>query len=134
MHQFGIGFGFLWVDLLNARSDVPFFGEIEEMKDHSGLSETKEPDAPSEDELKHGDEILAAQGSGDDGGDSKENVPGELKDEETSTPADADSDTTTPGPDDGSRVEEPVKTVKQWNIRSLMWYVYLPFPTLSNHE
>ena len=136
MHQFGLGFGFLWVDMLNARSDVPFFGLIEELKDHSGLSETKEPDAPTDEELKKGDGIIAAQlsaassESGDGDGESKEEVPEETTDKEASTPAESDTDTSTPGADDGSKVEEPVKNEKQWNIRSMMWYVSLFSPPL----
>ncbi|KIY00230.1 uncharacterized protein Z520_03915 [Fonsecaea multimorphosa CBS 102226] len=137
MHQFGLGFGFLWVDLLNARSDVAFFGDINELNDHSGISETAEPKPPTEDELKKGDEIIAAQtGGGSAGeGDSKEAVPEEPADKpDDSTPpatdAKPDSDATTPGADDGSKVEQPVKTVKQWNIRSMMWHLHGFFMTM----
>ncbi|OQU96600.1 hypothetical protein CLAIMM_02658 [Cladophialophora immunda] len=145
MHQFGLGFGFLWVDLLNARSDVAFFGAINELNDHTGISETAEPKPPTEDELKKGDEIIAAQIGGgstsevDNGtgeGDSKEAVPEDSGDKaaDESTPpatdATPDSDTTTPGADDGSKVEEPVKSVKQWNIRSMMWHLHGFFMTI----
>ncbi|KAH0830839.1 hypothetical protein FOPE_01998 [Fonsecaea pedrosoi] len=128
MHQFGLGFGFLWVDLLNARSDVAFFGDINELNDHSGISETAEPNPPTEDELKKGDEIIAAHNGGPstDGGDnasgegdSKEVVP-----EEPATDAKPESDTSAPSVDDGTKVEQPVKSAKQWNIRSLMWHLH----------
>jgi hypothetical protein len=125
MHQFGLGFGFLWVDLLNAKSEVPFFQTIDEVSDHSGLNEIGEPAAPSDEELKKGDEIIAAQLAGDTGGDSTD-APPPVDEEASPAPTGSGSDTTTPGADDGSKVEEPVKTVKQWNIRSFMWYVYPP--------
>ncbi|KIW96381.1 uncharacterized protein Z519_03450 [Cladophialophora bantiana CBS 173.52] len=139
MHQFGLGFGFLWVDLLNARSDVGFFGDINELNDHTGISETAEPKAPTEEELKKGDEIIAAQNgagrtsevnSGSGEGDSKEAVPEDPVDKEADesapapTDASPDSDTSAPGSDDGSKVEQPVKSVKQWNIRSMMWHLH----------
>lgn len=122
MHQFGLGFGFLWTDFLNARTEVPFFQDIDELKSHSGISETTAPTAPTEDELKKGEEIIAAQTSGGDG-DSNDVVSdgGEDKDVTPAPDASTEADTSTPGPDDGSNVEEPVKTVKQWNIRSMMW-------------
>ncbi|OAP57969.1 hypothetical protein AYL99_07059 [Fonsecaea erecta] len=138
MHQFGLGFGFLWVDLLNAKSDVPFFGGINELNDHTGISETAEPKPPTEEELKKGDEIIAAQlggdstnesGSGSGDSDSKEVVPEEPADKaDDSTPestdAKPDSDTPAAEADDGSKVEQPVKSVKQWNIRSMMWHLH----------
>jgi hypothetical protein len=127
MHQFGLGFGFLWVDLLNAKSEVPFFQTIDEVSDHSGLNEIGEPAAPSDEELKKGDAIIAAQLAGDTGGGSTDSAPPPVDEEASPAPTGSDSasgsDTTTPGADDGSKVEEPVKTVKQWNIRSFMWYV-----------
>lgn len=118
MHKFGLGFGFLWVDYLNARSDVPFFQPINEISGHSGLSEISEPAAPTEQELTKGAAIVAAQSGG---GDSIDAVPEKPEDKDVS-PA-SEPDTSTPGADDGSNIEAPVKTVKQWNIRSWMWYV-----------
>jgi len=35
--------------------------------------------------------------------------------------SDTGSSSDTPAADDGNNVEEPVKSPKQWNIRSLMW-------------
>ncbi|ETI27694.1 hypothetical protein G647_00143 [Cladophialophora carrionii CBS 160.54] len=123
MHQFGLGFGFLWVDLLNAKSEVPFFQTIDEVSDHSGLSEIGAPAVPSDEELKKGDEIIAAQLNGGTGeGSADATTPGDK--EALPQPPTADSDTSTPGADDGSKVEEPVKTVKQWNIRSFMWHLH----------
>jgi hypothetical protein len=113
MHKFGLGFGFIWVDYLHAQTDVPFYGPIDELKDHMGSDEVKEPKEPTSAELDAGDAILAKAVLGD--------VPNNDK---TETPAPAtppQDDTSTPGPDGGNKVEEPVKSVKQWNIRSLMW-------------
>lgn len=111
MHQFGLGFGFLWADLLNAASPEPFFGPINELDGHLGVSETGDPDPPTGDELEKGEGVIFLLG---DGGSSD-------KTEATPDEADKQSSTETPGADDGNRVEEPVKTVKQWNIRSWMW-------------
>lgn len=124
MHAFGLGFGFLWVDFLNARTEVPFFQGIDEVSDHSGLGEIGEPAAPSADELRKGAGIIAALS-----GDAKDVAPEDPENKEA--PPAEDGDTSTPGADDGSQVEAPVKTVKQWNIRSFMWYVYLA-PTHSS--
>ena len=137
MHQFGLGFGFLWADYLNARSETGFFAEIDELENHSGIVEVfGEPPAPTEEELKKGEEMIAAASSGGDTGTDTPAAPGDGVDkqqegEDSSPPAtdpntdpSPDSDTSKPGADDGSEVEAPVKNVKQWNIRSWMWYVY----------
>lgn len=119
MHQFGLGFGFLWVDLLNAVSPLPFFGTINELDDHKGVSETAEPNPPTDEELKRGEEVIAAQRALIDGGntDSNSNTAGGAD----AVPVDTGSSTDTPGADDGNNVEVPVKTPKQWNLRSWMW-------------
>lgn len=114
MHQFGLGFGFLWVDLLHASSPLPFFGPIKDLEDHKGVNEIQEPLPPTDEELQTGEAVIAHQQALVDGGGEKS---------ADTVPTDKESSTETPGPDDGSNVEEPVKTVKQWNIRSLMWYV-----------
>ncbi|KAJ9631177.1 uncharacterized protein PV06_04022 [Exophiala oligosperma] len=120
MHQFGLGFGFLWADLKNAASPVPFFGPINELDGHKGVNEIGDPVEPTADELKAGEGIIADQkdvaggGVGGDDGSSTDKTP-----------------VSQPGADDGTKVEEPVKTVKQWNIRSLMWHIHGFLMTVS---
>ena len=128
MHAFGLGFGFLWVDFLNARSEVPFFQDIDEVSDHSGLSEIGEPATPSAEELSKGAAVIAALEGASSSGDS--NVVPETPENKEAE----DGDTSTPGADNGSQVEAPVKTIKQWNIRSWMWYALSTpflFPTTN---
>ncbi|EXJ94985.1 hypothetical protein A1O1_00103 [Capronia coronata CBS 617.96] len=129
MHQFGLGFGFLWTDLKNALSPVPFFGPIKDTEDHKGVSETGEPAAPTNDELTVGEAILLQEkefNSGVFGSDPFAVGAGAAAGAAAGAGAVADSDSTTntPGADDGNKVEEPVKTPKQWNVRSLMWHIH----------
>lgn len=120
MHQFGLGFGFLWADLQNAASPVPFFGPINELDGHKGVNEIGDPVEPTADELKAGEDIIATQknvaGGGGSGGDT--GTGSGVGNDGSSTEK---TPVSQPGADDGTKVEEPVKTVKQWNIRSLMW-------------
>jgi len=109
MHQFGLGFGFLWVDLQNAASPYPFFGDINDLDDHKGVNEIGDPSPPTEEELKNGEAIIAKQAAIFAGTAAPD--PG----------SDTGSSSDTPAADDGNNVEEPVKSPKQWNIRSLMW-------------
>lgn len=134
MHQFGLGFGFLWVDLLNAASPYPFFEEIHDTEGHKGVNEIGDPLPPTDEELAEGDKIMAAQAAAIaaaggavavGGGSDNDVVPTDKESSTTTPPADntpADNPPAdTPQADDGNAVEEPVKTPKQWNIRSLMW-------------
>lgn len=105
MHAFGLGFGFLWADFKNAESPYPFFEDIHDLNDHTGVNEIADPSPPTEEELKNGEAIIAKQAAIATGG----------------AAADTGSSSDTPSADDGTEVEEPVKSPKQWNIRSLMW-------------
>ena len=55
MHAFGLGFGFIFADLLNAETPVPMFGAIDELSGHKGLIEIGEPEPPTAAELAAGD-------------------------------------------------------------------------------
>jgi hypothetical protein len=122
MHQFGLGFGFLWVDLANAASPYPFFGEIVDTEGHKGVDEIDQPDAPTDTELTAGKAIIATEAvaataalaAGASTGTPAEDTAPKPEEDKQSSPDEA-------GPDSGNQVEEPVKTAKQWNIRSLMW-------------
>lgn len=126
MHAFGLGFGFLWADFQNAQSPYPFFEDINDLNDHTGVSEIGDPNPPTEQELKTGAAIMAKQaaifalGGATDTGSSSDTPVADGS--SSDTPAtDTGSSSDTPTADDGTKVEEPVKSPKQWNIRSLMW-------------
>ncbi|RVX70572.1 hypothetical protein B0A52_05223 [Exophiala mesophila] len=119
MHQFGLGFGFLWVDLLNAATTYPFFGEILDTEGHKGVNEIGDPLPPTDEELTAGATIIAAQAAGGVGTGDAAGAP------------DKQSSSDTPQADDGNAVEEPVKSPKQWNIRSLMWHLHGGLMTLA---
>lgn len=58
MHAFGMGFGFMFADLLNAETSVPMFGPIDELAGHLGVVEIGEPAPPTPAELSQGDFLL----------------------------------------------------------------------------
>ena len=66
MHQFGLGFGFLWTDMLNAEvtGETPFWPKIDEMKANLGMDEYTVADAPTEEELADGAKIIEEHNSG----------------------------------------------------------------------
>lgn len=55
MHAFGLGFGFIFADLLNAETPVPMFGAINELSGHKGLVEIGEPAPPTAAEISAGE-------------------------------------------------------------------------------
>ncbi|KIX02042.1 uncharacterized protein Z518_07981 [Rhinocladiella mackenziei CBS 650.93] len=130
MHQFGLGFGFIWADLLNAQAPIPFFGPINDLIAHRGVDEINEPSPPTEEELQDGETIIAEKTAALESGNDAPITEGGSSESEVE-PVDKGSSTDTPGPDDGSQVEEPVKTPKQWNIRSFMWHLHGLLMTIS---
>ncbi|KAI1623450.1 hypothetical protein EDD37DRAFT_666200 [Exophiala viscosa] len=126
MHQFGLGFGFLWADLKNALSPVAFFGPINDMESHKGVNEIGDPLVPTTEELDAGENLISQHKDALGGGSTSDS------DKSTSDSDKEVSDgTDKSGADNGSKVEEPVKTVKQFNIRSLMWHIHGFLMTLS---
>jgi len=121
MHQFGLGFGFLWVDLKNAESSEPAFGPITDLEGHKGLSEVGPPPPPTEEELAVGAAFLASVGGTGNGGTGDDTTADTVVDTGAAESTEPSAANGTPGPDGGSQVEEPVTTPKQWNIRSFMW-------------
>ncbi|KIW16168.1 hypothetical protein PV08_06219 [Exophiala spinifera] len=103
MHQFGLGFGFVWADLLNAVSPVPFFGPINELDGHKGVNEIGDPLEPTADELKTGDDIIAAQEGGADGGDSGNDADNDSSPTEDTPSEDTPADDT---PTDGTPTDD----------------------------
>ena len=73
MHEFGRGFGFLWTDMVNAAvgTKEPFFPAVDEMRYDLGMNEYTEAEAPTEAELKEGEEIELAHSGIIDGGDTE---------------------------------------------------------------
>lgn len=60
MHQFGLGFGFLWVDILNAQTDKPVFGPINDLESHKGINEIGDPPEPTQEELDRGEAYVSS--------------------------------------------------------------------------
>lgn len=58
MHAFGMGFGFMFADLLNAETTVPMFGPIDELAGHLGVVEIGEPQPPTQAELSKGEFLV----------------------------------------------------------------------------
>ena len=131
MHQFGLGFGFLWVDLENALVPDPMFGTINENESHKGVNEIAEPELPTKEELEAGDAFIAAHESPSSSApQATTNVPTTIVPSATqvTTPdptaaADAfvPTPTTTLNP---NPIEEPVASPKQFSLRSFMWHLH----------
>lgn len=54
-HAFGLGFGFMYVDLLHAETPIPMFGPINELSGHKGLVEIGDTTPPTAAELAAGE-------------------------------------------------------------------------------
>ena len=121
MHQFGLGFGFLWVDIANAETPEPMFGAIKELEGHKGVSEIEQPPAPTDEEFAAGAAYIASMTlpkSEEEGASDTLPVP-------VSTPS------TTPSPvqqdlpeDTNAPIVEPVRTFRGYSIRSLLWHLH----------
>ena len=127
MHQYGLGFGFLWVDLLNAQTPKPMFGPINDLESHKGVNEIGDPTEPTDEELDAGEAYISAHSDG-----KPDATPGIVTDLPTTT-AEPTTDATAaadealtpttslnPNPD----VEEPVHNHKQSSIRDWMWHLH----------
>ena len=125
MHQFGLGFGFVWVDLLNAVTPSPMFGPINDLEGHKGVNEIDNPSEPTQEELAAGAAYIASHSDG-----KPDATPGIINDIATNTAAPttdataaaepAPSTSLNPNPD----VEQPVKSPKQDSLRDWMWHLH----------
>lgn len=153
MHKFGLGFGFLWVDFLNAHisTEKPFFPSIDELKGNLGMHEYYVPDPPTEDELAEGkklEEVAAgAEGSAEDDEhlDLDLHVPAtETQTAAPTAPTEAISNPTSSKPDEGvvdqqedttpSDEEPPIypaPTLMGKSIRDWLWNLHGLLMTLS---
>jgi Cytochrome domain of cellobiose dehydrogenase len=140
MHQFGLGFGFLWVDYLNAQvsSGKPFFPTIRETEGHYGMSEVGPPAAPTDEELADGARIIASGGvlPVDDAVDETPTTTETKPDDNNSPPPPSTEDgqtqpTPTPTPTPTDSLVYPEKTFKGKTLRDWMWHLHGLLMTLA---
>lgn len=126
MHMFGLGFGFLFVDLKNAFVPSPFFGEIRDTESHYGINEIADPDPPTDEELATGKAYIQRLGGAASAPASTPaadtNQPTEtLKPEEHDRPAAQDEEIDESKPhshNDPNHPEEP------FAIRNILWHIH----------
>jgi hypothetical protein len=117
MHLFGLGFGWLYIDLQNAQVPSPgFYGEIRDAESHKGVNEIDDPFPPTDEELANGEAYIKQMRSGDAEPPATEPEKAPANDE----PAGSGEGTLNPNPD----VEQPVHSHKQFSIRSVMWHIH----------
>ena len=150
MHAFGLGFGFIFADLINAETPIPMFGPIDELSGHKGLTEIGEPEKPTAAELAQGDYLIAnvrsdpsnAKINGDNGKDSSnkedhnpfndhDTTPSTVPDTTPPTPEeDHESDPNTANPNDkqpGTTPDaqsQPTYTIKGKTLRDWLWHLH----------
>lgn len=122
MHSFGLGFGFLYVDMLNAATPEPMFGPLDEMSGMKGVDETQKPGAPTPEELSAGEKYIAQQISHSSPNDA------------TPTTESSPVATEQAGKDASTQdkpIEQPVRTVMGKTIRDWMWHLHGLLMTLA---
>jgi hypothetical protein len=123
MHMFGLGFGFLFIDLKNAFVPSPFFGEIRDTEGHYGINEIDNPDPPTDEELASGEAYISRLGGG------ATNIPGTsaadssatgtLESEGKDHPASGTSE------DEHNHDEgAPVYASQPFNVRNFLWHIH----------
>lgn len=136
MHAFGLGFGFLYVDLLNAETSRPMFGGIDEMGGLKGLVEIGDVPKPTGAELSAGefavanahlDPVNARLGTGS--GAEEHNPFDEHSNTTPSTNPETPSDTTSSDPSSTSLTSDEKQAQKIWTlrgktIRDWMWHLH----------
>jgi len=139
MHAFGLGFGFIFADLLNAETPVPMFGPIDEQAGHKGLIEIGEPAPPTAAELSQGDfaiqnarldAVNSDLGTGSDDGkhnpfNDHNTTPSTMPD---STDEKEDNKETipvaVPGSTSSDQQSRPTFTIKGKTIRDWLWHLH----------
>ena len=123
MHQFGLGFGWVRVDLLNAQTPTGMFGAINDQEGHKGVNEIAEPAPPTDAELDVGDAFLAAHDSNDTPATTPTQVASPPAQATTSATSAADDTlataTTTP-----STNPNAIAAATGLNVRSLLWHLH----------
>ncbi|RMZ91402.1 hypothetical protein DV736_g1368, partial [Chaetothyriales sp. CBS 134916] len=137
MHQFGLGFGWVTVDLANAEVPEPFFGPIEDQEGHKGVNEIAAPAEPTQEELDAGAAIIAALGNSSSSGVAESATSVKASPEGTTetaalTPTSAadsapniappakPSTTLNPNPE----VEQPAHSYSGSLLRNVMWHIH----------
>lgn len=118
MHQFGLGFGFLYVDMLNAATPTPMFGPIDELGGLKGVSETRPPDAPTAAELAAGAALIAQQES-----QSGQSTPTPIATEQAETEDNTSNVAQT--------IQQPAGTLFGKTLRDWMWHLHGLLMTLA---
>lgn len=141
MHAFGLGFGFIFADLLNAETPIPMFGSIDEQAGHKGLIEIGEPAPPTAAELSAGDfaiqnarldAVNADLGTGSD--DGKHNPFNDHNTTPSTMPSSAEGDKKegnketmpvgVPGTTTSDQQSQPTYTIKGKTIRDWLWHLH----------
>lgn len=130
MHQFGLGFGFVWVDLANAVTPEPMFGPIHDLESHKGVNEIADPLPPTQDELdagdayieSHKDSLAETNPTPDIVTDLPPSTAGTtINPTATAAAAEEPQPTSTLNP---NPVEQPVHNHKQGSLRDWMWHLH----------
>lgn len=144
MHPFGMGFGFIFADLLNAETPTPMFAPIYELSGLKGLVEIGEPEPPTPEELKEGEAIVSnahlGVGESDLGVATPDGEHNPFNDHSNTTPStsppDASDnnketgDSTSPPPSSSTGTTtiddqtKPTWTLKGKTIRDWMWHLH----------
>lgn len=141
MHAFGLGFGFIFADLLNAETPIPMFGSIDEQAGHKGLIEIGEPAPPTAAELSAGDfaiqnarldAVNADLGTGSD--DGKHNPFNDHNTTPSTMPSSAEGDkkegnketmpVDVPGTTTSDQQSQPTYTIKGKTVRDWLWHLH----------
>lgn len=146
MHAFGMGFGFIYADLLNAETPTPMFGPIDELSGHKGIVEIGEPEPPTAAELSQGEYIASnthlGSGESDLGNKLDDGEHNPFNDHSNTTPStmpgstdptsDKEEESTTTAPDPSSTTgtttidpqTKPTYTLKGKSIRDWLWHLH----------
>jgi hypothetical protein len=120
MHLFGLGFGFLFIDLQNAQVPAPFYGEIRDTESHFGINEIGDPFPPTDEELADGLSAIArltgqALPPNPPAGAEAKPLDPEQKDQPQSGDV---------PPETNPEVEQPVRSGGDWSLRNIMWHLH----------
>lgn len=144
MHAFGMGFGFIFADLLNAETPTPMFGPIDELSGHKGLVEIGSPEPPTAAELSQGEYIVSnahlGNGESDLGVGTPDGKHNPFNDHSNTTPSTMPggtpeenkeaSDATAPPPSTSTGTTtidpqtKPTWTLKGKTLRDWMWHLH----------
>lgn len=109
MHKFGLGFGWIFADILNAQTPEPLFGPIDELAGVKGVGETVIPPEPTADELAEGAAYISKMSSSD---------------QNTEPAQSTESAQTTETPAEDKPVERPERTLFGKSVRDWMWHLH----------